>query len=72
MAKPKCRQCKGCGVFRSDFMGCDIVCPCVLMPDEPQAIVEPVSPNTPTGRSAADSLAEFCGVPADTFRRGGA
>jgi hypothetical protein len=70
MAKAKCKQCNGKGEFFSAFIGCEVVCPCVLTPDEPKAIVEPVPANTPTGRNAVDSLAEFCGVSADTFRRG--
>ncbi len=70
MAKAKCKQCNGNGEFYSAFLGCEVVCPCVLTRAEPEAIVEPVSPSTPTGRSAVDSLAQFCGVSADTFRRG--
>lgn len=68
----KCRQCNDTGFFFSKFMRLEMVCPCVLTRDEPEAPIAPVSPSTPTGRSAVDSLAEFCGVSADTFRRGGA
>ena len=70
MAKAKCRQCDGSGVFFSYFMRCHIVCPCVLLPDEPEAPVAPVAANTPTGRLAVDSLAQFCGVSPAEFRGG--
>ena len=66
----KCRQCGDTGFFFSRSLRGDVVCPCVLTRDEPGAIVEPVSPSTPTGRSAVDSLAQFCGVTPAAFRRG--
>ncbi len=72
MAKRVCKQCKGTGFFTPPFLHGEMVCPCVLMPDEPEAPVAPVAANTPTGRNAVDSLAEFCGVSPAAFRRGGA
>ena len=66
----KCRQCGDTGFFFSRSLRGEMVCPCVLTRDEPEAIVEPVPPSTPTGRSAVDSLAQFCGVTPAAFRRG--
>jgi hypothetical protein len=66
----KCRQCGGKGEFHSAFLGGEVVCPCVLERDEPEAPVAPVAANTPTGRNAVDSLAQFCGVTPAAFRGG--
>jgi hypothetical protein len=70
MARRNCKQCKGTGFFYSRSLRGEMVCPCVLLPDEPEAPVAPVAANTPTGRPAVDSLAQFCGVTPAAFRGG--
>lgn len=70
MSKVKCRQCNDSGFFYSRSLRGEMVCLCVLLPDEPEEPVAPVAANTPTGRPAVESLAQFCGVSPAEFRGG--